>query len=207
MFIVPLQTYCSFKWWSNQNKTSEVFAGKKWPKLVTSTGSLKNEQSKKCSDSQPEIYTYFKYVLKMNSQKKKWYWRERIAAIKNLRDESWCFHQLLKKSGRCWVKDYFDSWGRTRCNGRCRCREVWTKAILWTVRQEKTSGRFREDAIRRGSSAYFTIKYTLALLTWYKDVLRARVMSDVPPQSVFVVLLALLYKRSVSVDRRNFSFY
>lgn len=68
--LCQLQTYCSFKWWSNQNKTSEVFAGKKWPKLVTSTGSLKNEQSKKCSDSQPEIYTYFKYVLKMNSQKK-----------------------------------------------------------------------------------------------------------------------------------------
>ena len=53
-----------------KTKTSEVFAGKKWPKLVASTGSLKNEQNKKCSDSQPEIYTYFKYVLKMNSHKK-----------------------------------------------------------------------------------------------------------------------------------------
>ena len=47
-----------------------MFAGKKWPKLVTSTGSLKNGQNKKCPDSQPEIYTYFKYVLKMNSHKK-----------------------------------------------------------------------------------------------------------------------------------------
>ena len=53
-----------------KTKTSEVFAGKKRPKLVTSTGSLKNEQNKKCSDSQPERYTYFKYFLKMNSHKK-----------------------------------------------------------------------------------------------------------------------------------------
>ena len=53
-----------------KTKTSEVFAEKKRPKLVTSTGSLKNEQNKKCSDSQPEIYTYFKYLLKMNSHKK-----------------------------------------------------------------------------------------------------------------------------------------
>ena len=51
------------------------------------------------------------------------------------------------------MKDYIDSWGRTRCSGRSRCREVSTKAILWTVRQDKTSGRFTEDAISGGSSA------------------------------------------------------
>lgn len=83
------------------------------------------------------------------------------------------------------MKDYFESWGRTRCNGRCRCREVSTKAILWTVRQDKTSGRCREDAISEGSGAYFTIKYRLTILSWYKDVLRARVVSDMSRRSQF----------------------
>ena len=53
-----------------KTKRARYSPEKKWPQLVASTGSLKNERNKKCSDSQPEIYTYFKYVLKMNSHKK-----------------------------------------------------------------------------------------------------------------------------------------
>ena len=83
------------------------------------------------------------------------------------------------------MKDYFDSWGRTRCSGRSRCREVSTKAILWTVRQDKTSGRLQRMPSVEVRVHDFTIKYRLALLTWYKHVLRARVVSDMSRRSQF----------------------
>ena len=41
------------------------------------------------------------------------------------------------------------------------------------------SGRCREETISGGSSAYFTIKYRLASLIWYKHVFLVRIVSDV----------------------------
>ena len=60
----------------------------------------------------------------------------------------------------------------TLCSGLCRCREVWTKAIVWTVVVE------RRPLVEVRVHINFTIKYRLAELIWYKHELLVRVASD-----------------------------
>ena len=48
---------------------------------------------------------------------------------------SWLFHQSRKKTDRCWKRLFWQL--GTRCSGRCRCSEVWTRFNVWTVCRDK----------------------------------------------------------------------
>ena len=135
---------------------------------MTCTGSLKNDQNKKCSDSQHEIYTYFKYVLKKGFAQKNSIEGKDLPQLK-------IYETNLDVFLSCWKKLAVVEWKIISTVGDARA--VMAVAVVERFEQKPfygLSAKIKQVAVLQRMPSVevrvhdFTIKYRLALLTeWW----------------------------------------